>query len=139
MNSFTLTAIGRLSRDPESATWGAKTFARFCLAGSDVEASSGCEPSRESFTKLWFTAYGPVGEEIVTKARKGDQLFVEAIAKTMMGSSSPYDHEFIVKGFVFGAKTVSPGSPTAQEAVEPTAPLAPSGKEAIAKITCGVP
>jgi len=114
MNSFTLTAIGKLSRDPESVIWGARTFARFCLAGSDVEASSGCEPSRESATKIWFTAYGPVGEEIVTKARKGDQLFVEAVAKTMMGSSSPHDHEFIVKGFVFGAKRGSPGCTTGQ-------------------------
>jgi single-stranded DNA-binding protein len=133
MNSFVLRAIGSLSRDPESVIWGAKTFARFCLAGSDVEASNGGGPSRESATKIWFTAYGPVGEEIVKKARKGDQLFVEAFAKTMMGSSSPYDHEFIVKGFVFGAKTGSPGSPSAQAGKQPIAPMHPSSEEAVAK------
>ena len=133
MNSFTLTAIGNLSRDPESVIWGAKTFARFCLAGSDVEASGGCEPSRESATKIWFTAYGPVGEEIVTKARKGDQLFVEAVAKTMMGSSSPYDHEFIVKGFVFGAKSGSPGSPAVHVGNQPAPPLSPTTEERVAQ------
>jgi hypothetical protein len=58
-----------------------------------------------------------VGEKIVTKAGKGDQLFVESVAKTMMGSISPYDHEFIVKGFVFGAKRGSPGCPTAASPV----------------------
>jgi hypothetical protein len=67
MNSLTLTAIGNLSRDPEFVSQVDTAYARFCLAGSDVEASSGCEPSRESATKLWFTAYGPVGEEIVKK------------------------------------------------------------------------
>jgi single-stranded DNA-binding protein len=133
MNSFVLRAIGSLSRDPESVIWGAKTFARFCLAGSDVEASSGCEPSRESATKIWFTAYGPVGEEIVTKARKGDQLFVEAVVQTMMGSSSAYDHTFIVKGFIFGARKGSPGSPTTQAGNRPSVPPRPSAEEVIAR------
>ena len=132
MNSFMLTAIGKLSRDPESITWGAKTFARFCLAGHDFDSSNGGEPSRESFTRLWFTAYGPVGEEIVTKARKGDQLFVEAIAKTMMGSSSPYDHEFIVKGVVFGARGGSPSSPTTQAGNRSPVTPGPPAEEAIA-------
>ena len=134
MNSFVLRAIGNLSRDPESVIWGAKTFARFCLAGHDLDSSNGGEPSRESFTKLWFTAYGPVGEEIVTKARKGDQLFVEAFAKTIMGSSSPYDHEFIVKGFVFGAKRGAPGCPTADVGNQPTAPLSSTAEERIAQV-----
>jgi single-stranded DNA-binding protein len=133
MNSFTLRAIGNLSRDPEPVIWGAKTFARFCLAGHDIEASNGGEPSRESATKIWFTAYGPVGEEIATKARKGDQLFVEAVAKTMMGSGSPYDHEFIVKGFMFGARKGQSGSPTTQAGNRPSVPPRPSAEEAIAR------
>jgi single-stranded DNA-binding protein len=131
MNSFTLRAIGNLSRDPEFVIRGEETYARFCLAGNDIEASNGGRPSRESATKIWFTAYGLVGEEIVTKARKGDQLFIEAIAQTMMGSSSAYDHEFIVKGLVFGAKKGSPGSPTTQASNRPIVPPSPSEEEAI--------
>jgi hypothetical protein len=75
-----------------------------------------------------------VGQEIVTKARKGDQLFVEAVAKTMMGSSSPYDHEFIVKGFVFGAKRGAPGCPTADVGNQPTAPLSSTAEERVAQV-----
>jgi single-stranded DNA-binding protein len=131
MNSFTLRAIGNLSRDPEIVIRGEETYARFCLAASGIEASNGGRLSRESATKIWFTAYGPVGEEIVTKARKGDQLFVEAIAQTMMGSSSAYDHEFIVKGLVFSAKKGSPGSPTTQASNRPTVPPSSSEEEAI--------
>jgi hypothetical protein len=66
---------------------------------------------------MWFVAYGPVGEEIVTKARKDDQLFVDAVAQTMMGSSSAYDHTFIITGFVLGAKKGSPDSPTTQAGI----------------------
>jgi hypothetical protein len=132
MNSFTLRAIGNLSRDPEFVIRGEETYARFCLAGIGIEASGG-RPSRESATKIWFTAYGPVGEEIVTKARKGDQLFVEAIAQTMMGSSSAYDHEFIVKGLLFGAKKESPGSPITQAGSRPTVPPRRSAEEEITK------
>jgi single-stranded DNA-binding protein len=132
MNSFTLRAIGNLSRDPEFVSQGDTTYARFCLAGIDVEASNGGGPSRESATKIWFTAYGPVGEEIATKARKGDQLFVEAIAQTMMGSGSAYDHTFIVKGFMFGARKGPSGSPTTQAGNRPPVPPRPSAEAAIA-------
>jgi len=133
MNSFTLRAIGNLSRDPEFVRQGDTMCARFCLAGIDIEASNGGGPSRESATKIWFTAYGPVGEEIVTKARNGDQLFVEAIAQTMMGSNSAYDHTFIVKGFRFGARKGSPGTPIAQTGNRPPVTPRPSAEEAIAR------
>jgi single-stranded DNA-binding protein len=133
MNSFTLRAIGNLSRDPEFVIRGEETYARFCLAGNDIEASNGGRPSRESATKIWFTANGSMGEEIVTKARKGDQLFVEAMAQTMMGSGSAYDHTFIVKGFMFGARKGPSGSPTTQAGNRPPVPPRSSAEEAIAR------
>ena len=64
--------------------------------------------------------------------RTMNQLFVEAVAKTMMGSCSPYDHEFIVKGLVFGAKKGPSGSPTAQTGNRPPVTPAPSAGEAVA-------
>jgi single-stranded DNA-binding protein len=119
MNSFTPRAIGNLSRDPEFVGRGDLTYAHFCLVGND----GGDRPSRESATHIWFTAYGPVGEEIVTKARKGDQLFVEAVVLTMMGSASAYDHTCIVTRFRFGARKASPGSSTTQAGSRP--PVSP--------------
>ncbi len=35
MNSFTLTAVGNLAKDPEFAAKGATSYARFCLVGND--------------------------------------------------------------------------------------------------------
>ena len=35
MNSFKLTAVGNLARNPELGTTGDATFARFCLVGKD--------------------------------------------------------------------------------------------------------
>jgi single-stranded DNA-binding protein len=133
MNSFTLRAIGNLSRDPEFVNLGDEMYARFCLAGTDIDACNNGAPRRESATKIWFTAYGPVDEEIVAKPRKGDQLFVEAGVETMMGSSSAYDHTFIVKGFRFGAKKGPPGSPTTQASNRPTVPPRQSAEEAVAQ------
>jgi len=81
---------------------------------------------------MWFAAYGPVGEEIVTKSRKGDQLFVEAVAQTMMGSSSAYDHTFIVTGFRFGARKGSSGPPTTRACNRPPVTPGPPAEEAAA-------
>jgi hypothetical protein len=58
-------------------------------------------------------------------------LFVEAIAQSMMGSSSAYDHTFIVKGFRFSAR--SPGSPIAQTSNRPPVTPRPPAEEAIAR------
>jgi hypothetical protein len=102
MNSFTLRAIGHLFGDPALVVRSDMTYAQFCLVGNDTEAKHG-GGNREVVTSMWFIAHGNLGEQIVTKARKGDQLFVEAVARPIMGSKSAYDHEFIVKGFRFGA------------------------------------
>ena len=108
MNSFTLTAIGNLARNPELCARGDSTFARFCLVGDD-EVPEGPEgrQSREVVTSLWFFAFGDIAAEIACQARKGDQLILEA--KVVAHNWAERGHEqhgctFLVTGFRFGAK-----------------------------------
>jgi single-strand DNA-binding protein len=107
MNSFTLTAIGNLSRNPELTAKGDRTYARFCLIGNDYAGKDEEGGVREIATTIWFTAFGPLGETIARTARKGDQLIVDAQVRadnwTDKDGERHYDHSFIVQGFRFGA------------------------------------
>ncbi len=47
MNSFRLTAVGELARNPELTIKGGITFARFCLVGSDEVAEDERDGPRE--------------------------------------------------------------------------------------------
>jgi single-strand DNA-binding protein len=107
MNSFQLTAVGNLARDPELAAHNDKSYARFCLVGNDYAGKDESGAPREVVTSLWFTAFGPLGETLASTARKGDQLIVEARVRannwTDKQGEKQYDHSFIVEGFRFGA------------------------------------
>lgn len=107
MNSFTLTAIGNLARNPELVAKGDTSYARFCLIGSDYAGKDDEGAAREIVTSLWFVAFGPLGEAIARNTRKGDQLFVEARVRasnwTDKQGEKQYDHSFVVQGFRFGA------------------------------------
>ena len=107
MNSFTLTAVGNLARNPEAVAKGDLTYTRFCLVGNDYAGKDEKGAPREIVTSLWFVAFGPVGERLVRNARKGDQLIVEAQIRannwTDKQGEKQYDHDFIVQGFRFGA------------------------------------
>jgi single-strand DNA-binding protein len=107
MNSFQLTAVGNLARDPELAAHSEKSYARFCLVGNDYAGKDDGGAPREVVTTLWFTAFGPLGETLARTARKGDQLIVEARVRannwTDKQGEKQYDHSFIVEGFRFGA------------------------------------
>ena len=107
MNSFTLTAVGNLARNPELVTKGEKSHARFCLVGNDYAGKDEEGAAREVVTSLWFVAFGAMGEAIARNARKGDQLIVEARVRssnwTDEQGEKQYDHSFIVQGFRFGA------------------------------------
>jgi single-strand DNA-binding protein len=107
MNSFTLTAVGNLARNPELVVKGDTTYARLCLIGSDYAGKDEDGASREIVTSLWFVAFGPLGETIARRARKGDQLIVEAYVRanqwTNRQGERQYDHSFVVQGFRFGA------------------------------------
>ena len=64
MNSFTLTAVGNLARNPELVTKGEKSHARFCLVGNDYAGKDEEGAAREVTTSLWFVAFGAMGETI---------------------------------------------------------------------------
>lgn len=107
MNSFTLTAVGNLARNPELAVKGDTTYARFCLIGNDYVGKDEDGGSREIATSLWFVAFGSLGETIARRARQGDQLIIEAYVRanqwTNRQGEKQYDHSFVVQGFRFGA------------------------------------
>jgi single-strand DNA-binding protein len=107
MNSFTLTAIGNLSRNPELTVKGDRTYAKLCLIGNDYAGKDEEGGVREIATTIWFTAFGPLGETIARTARKGDQLIVDAQVRadnwTDKEGERHYDYNFVVQGFRFGA------------------------------------
>jgi single-strand DNA-binding protein len=107
MNSFTLTAVGNLARNPELVTKGEKSHARFCLVGNDYAGKDEEGAAREVTTSLWFVAFGAMGEAIANHSRKGDQLIVDARVRSSNWTDDQgekqYDHSFIVQGFRFGA------------------------------------
>jgi single-strand DNA-binding protein len=107
MNSFNLTAVGNLSKDPEHAVKGDTTYTRFCLVGNDYAGKDEEGNAREIVTTLWFVAFDGLGEAIAKNVRKGDQLIVDAQLRsdnwTDKDGEKHYDHSFIVQGFRFGA------------------------------------
>ena len=115
MNSFTLTAVGNLARNPELVAKGDVAYTRFCLVGSDYAGKDEVGVPREIVTSLWFVAFGALGEAIARHSRKGDQLVVEARVRanvwTDKQGEKQYDHDFVVQGFRFG----SPGRAKREE------------------------
>jgi single-strand DNA-binding protein len=107
MNSFSLTAVGNLAKDPEFAAKADTTYARFCLVGNDYAGKDEHGNVREIVTTLWFVAFENLGEAIAKNARKGDQLIVQAQVRsnnwTDKDGEKQYDHSFIVQNFRFGA------------------------------------
>ena len=107
MNSFTLTAVGNLARNPDLVSKDETSYARFCLVGNDYAGKDEQGTAREVTTSVYFVAFGALGESLARNARKGDQLIVEAHVRannwTDKQGEKQYDHSFIVDGFRFGA------------------------------------
>jgi single-strand DNA-binding protein len=107
MNSFTVTAVGNLAKDPELAAKGDITYTKFCLVGNDYAGKDEQGNAREAVTTLWFVAFEGLGEAIAKNARKGDQLIVQAQIRsnnwTDKDGEMQYDHSFVVQHFRFGA------------------------------------
>jgi len=78
MNSFKVTAIGNLAKNPELIAKDETIYSRFCLIGNDYAGRDDEGTAREVVTSLWFVAFGALGEAIAKNARKGDQLIVDA-------------------------------------------------------------
>jgi single-strand DNA-binding protein len=107
MNSFNLTAIGNLAKDPEFLAKGETTYAKFYLLGNDYAGKDDHGNAREAVTGLWFVAFDKLGEAIAKNARKGDQLIIQAQVRannwTDKEGEKKYEHSFVVQNFRFGA------------------------------------
>jgi single-strand DNA-binding protein len=107
MNSFTVTAVGNLAKNPELAVKGDTTYTRFCLVGNDYAGKDEHGNNREAVTSVWFVAFETLGETIARNARKGDQLILQAHMRsnnwTDKEGEKQYDHSFVVENFRFGA------------------------------------
>lgn len=114
MNSFTLTAVGNLARDPERSAHTENGFTRICLVGNDPAGRDAQGNPRETVTSLWLVAFGRLGEILATRTRKGDQLVLQAQMRsnewTGKDGSRQHDHSFVIQHFRFGA----PGRATRQ-------------------------
>ena len=107
MNSFTLTAVGNLARNPELVAKSDSSYTRFCLVGNDYAGKDDQGNARETVTSLWFVAFESIGEAIAKNTRKGDQLILQAHIRannwTDKEGEKQYDHSFIIQNFRFGA------------------------------------
>jgi single-stranded DNA-binding protein len=127
MNSFRLTAVGDLGRNPELSIKGDITFARFCLVGNDEVSEGERDGPREAVTSIWFLAFDDIATTIAEGSRKGAQLILEArvIANhwTDEQGERRHGHTFIVTGFRFGARRGERGSPISVRPDAPDKPL----------------
>jgi single-strand DNA-binding protein len=107
MNSFSVTAVGNLAKDPELAYKGDTTYTRICLVGNDYAGKDEQGNAREEATSLWFVAFESLGEAIAKNARKGDQLILQAQIRannwTDKEGEKHYDYSYVVQNFRFGA------------------------------------
>jgi single-strand DNA-binding protein len=107
MNSFTVTAVGNLAKDPELAVKGDTTYTRVCLVGNDYAGKDEQGNAREAVTSLWFVAFENLGEVIAKNARTGDQLIIQAHIRSNnwidKDGEKQYDYSFVIQSFRFGA------------------------------------
>ncbi|HXC20868.1 MAG TPA: single-stranded DNA-binding protein [Steroidobacteraceae bacterium] len=107
MNSFTVTAVGNLAKDPETAFKGDTTYTKICLVGNDYAGKDEQGNAREAVTSLWFVAFESLGDAIAKNARKGDQLILQAQIRannwTDKDGEKQYDYSYVIQNFRFGA------------------------------------
>jgi single-stranded DNA-binding protein len=120
--------VGNLARAPESvALEPQKWFTRFCLISNDfVVEDPVCQCC---VTSAWFVAVGDLGDDLMLKARKGDQLIVEGVVlkqhwtdqnkKTEANQSVKQGIIFLVTGYCFGARRHPPGAAGARVTEKP--------------------
>jgi single-strand DNA-binding protein len=107
MNSFTVTAVGNLSNEPELVSSGDSTYTRICLIGNDYAGKDQHGNAREAITSIRFVAFDSLGETLARNARKGDQLILQAQVRsnnwTDQEGEKQYDYSFVIQNFRFGA------------------------------------
>lgn len=108
MHSFTLTAIGNLTKDPERLEKKGVAYTKLCLIASDYAGRNEEGGPQEVVISEWFVAFGSLGESIARYVRKGDQLILEAHLRQSQWTDTEgrtrYGSSYIVDGFKFGAK-----------------------------------
>ena len=138
MNSFRLTAVGVLARNPELIAKGDIKCARFCLTGNDSAGETEKGGPREFVTSLWFVAFGKIAESIARHSRKGDQLILEArvIAAHWSNKQGERQHGtvYIVTGFRLGARRGEPGSPVTCRSAPPDRPIVDAALAAMEEV-----
>jgi single-strand DNA-binding protein len=114
MNSFTITAVGNVARDPERGTHAAGSYTRICLVGSDIDGRDEHGQPRETVTSAWFVAFGKLGDILARNVRTGDQLVLQAQMRNNTRANRDgkrqYELSFVIQQFRFGA----PGRATRQ-------------------------
>ena len=99
MNSFTLTAVGNLAKEPEAASKGDTTFTKLVLVGNDYAGKDERGQPREVATSVYFVAFDSLGEAIAKHCRKGDQLVLEAQVRANnwvdKDGEKRYDYSFV--------------------------------------------
>jgi single-strand DNA-binding protein len=107
MNSFTLTAVGNLAKEPEIASKDDTTFTKLVLVGNDYAGKDERGHPREVATTMYFVAFDALGEAIAKHCRKGDQLILEAQVRANnwvdKEGEKHYDYSYVIQGFRFGA------------------------------------
>jgi single-strand DNA-binding protein len=107
MNSFTLTAVGNLAKEPEIASKDDTTFTKLTLVGNDYAGKDERGHPREVATTIYFVAFDALGEAIAKHCRKGDQLVLEAQVRANnwvdKEGEKHYDYSYVIQGFRFGA------------------------------------
>jgi single-strand DNA-binding protein len=107
MNSFTLTAVGNLAKEPEIASKDDTTFTKLVLVGNDYAGKDERGHPREVATTMYFVAFDALGEAIAKHCRKGDQLVLEAQVRANnwvdKAGEKHYDYSYVIQGFRFGA------------------------------------
>lgn len=107
MNSFTVTAVGNLAKNPELVVKGDTTYTKVHLVGNDYAGKDEQGNAREAVTSIWFVAFESLGETIAKNARKGDQLILQAQIRannwTDKEGEKQYDLSFVIQNFRFGA------------------------------------
>jgi single-strand DNA-binding protein len=94
MNSFTLTAVGNLAKNPELTVKGDTSYTRFCLVGNDYAGKDEDGNPREVVTSLWFVAFETLGEVIARNALKGDQLVLQAQVRSNNWTDSEGEKQY---------------------------------------------
>ena len=106
MGSFSVLAVGRLARNPETFAEPEGQYCRFCLTSEDATEDDAQGRFAVIVQSVWFVATHLIGAALFDGVRKGDQLFVQAKIRQQhwTGRARKEEHTLVVTGYRFGAR-----------------------------------